>query len=532
MAVFRYRDHVNNFIGTRVDPTKVVRDSLSAAAEKLNDSGVTRAEIKARNGRGRGIGGFLGRLATGRLTSSSRRKDSVVQERFDNEVADGFEETRKNYEWVEKNYSALEKHDMSVAEGREHQKQYMREFSEAGVERGKQLKDAAEAHDRDFYPDLFDKNEIGEMIPKAMPTIRDIMANENMSGLNTLGRQDSRISLARLYMISKGCTIDQIFENTPEGSARRSQYGKEMMEEIKKGPENCGKMFADMGKAYADLPVPDISSDAAILKNMRDIETIRTMGIDFNQIMVMRKEGSTRELNPVEAAYEKNTTKEERDKTKAALDMNTALHYLGHLRATVIKDGTLDPDYKMPKPSPYHNLMYAGFSQKHRAFIENNIRPGMKMSEGGEIGIKVEGMIQKHTNDVSESGIDEKGLRDQIIEGATIDDLNEMGNAAHVVKNEIATEKMKSAEAFDYEGKRDYRMYEKGVPFEMFQKDVPAGFYDDDEPKIQSSEPENNPGEIVIESNSLNISDFEKPQMGSSDYVKTESKEISIEINN
>jgi hypothetical protein len=288
-----------------------------------------------------------------------------------------------------------------------------------------------------------------------------------------------------------------------------------------------------------------MSSDAAILKNMREIDLMRGVGINLTQSMSVRHSNDPRGLEPVHAAFVKHTSEKEQGDIDAAVHMSHAVGFWGYERAKAITSGALHPDYKMPNPAPYDIFMGADFINKHRDFIAENIQPGMKMSEGGEIGVGIPGMYLEHTSEVQDTKlnkyykIDEHGLRARVINGATMNDLVEMEVAAQDVKNEIAADKEKSAKAFEEAKKRDLDMQENGIPFEMFQNDVPAGFYDD-EPKIEINEPEDSLGEIIIETNedkkiedvSLNISDFEKPQMGSSDFIKNESKEISIELNN
>jgi hypothetical protein len=531
IAVFTFRQSMNSNLGTTIDGTSNTRNALTAVTGKLEQLGVDKAQINAGSKRGSGFGSFLGRLVTGRLRESSRREDSVVQEKFDKEVVDSFPEAKSHNEWIVENNEAIVNGDL--------QKQVMRDFSDAGVARMKELEDSVPAHDKDFFPYLYEKNENGEMVKVSDIAERDTMSEKNMSGLLTLGRQESRMSTARMYMLSKGYTVDEIFENSPEGIDRRVKCGKEMLEDIKKGPDSCGKMFAGMIKAYAELPVPDVSSDAAILKNMREIRLIRTAGKDMYQTMGER--------SSVEAAYEKYTTPEERARDNAAMSMGSGVAYLGCERADLIKSGVLHPEYKMPEISEFSQYAYGTFNQEQRGFIKENIKPGMKLGDCGGLGNQVMDMFLDHNIKEMSSGLDETGLRDKIINNVSLSDLRTMESAAKDAKNEMAADKEKSAKAFesralveerikDHENERIKTLEEEKNKAHDNQRYVMSDFemlrsYDRE---VYSGEPDSPtiPGkEIIIESDSLNISDFEKPQMSSSDFIKNESKEISIELN-
>ena len=139
-------------------------------------------------------------------------------------------------------------------------------------------------HDKEFYEGV---------------DIRTELAPKNISNLRTMDRAPSRVNFARMYMLSKGDSFEQIYADTPEAQELRKNRGKELMGIMHGGPKGIGKMFADMSKALSEYPMPDVSNDAALCKNRDEIWFIANAGINF--VQVMGKESNA----PVRDAYKK-----------------------------------------------------------------------------------------------------------------------------------------------------------------------------------------------------------------------------------
>jgi hypothetical protein len=266
---------------------------------------------------GSGFGAFFGRLFNGRLTAGSRNSSDAISSKWPDPAQN----------------EALTKQTLDNKPEKN-----LKEFQEAAKEKRSKLKDNEDIYIKQFFGDLPD----------------NAFRKENIGGLQTLNRRASRLSMARLYMYSKNCSLDQIYGDSPANEALRKQHGKELTEILLSGDaDKIGKLYADIGKSVMNFPMPDISSDAALFKNMREINFLYSI-VDYQQSMDFRAETGLKrdtvtfrplthengkvlrpplenmhELNPVEKAFREHTTEEEQSRISAMMQNNSGMKEYG-----------------------------------------------------------------------------------------------------------------------------------------------------------------------------------------------------------
>ena len=376
------------------------------------------------HGKGRGAGAFFGRIATGRFLNSSRAAQEQERERATNHT--GFITSTKEEVWKLQQREAdiragtAEPQDVinmrsgefgvemtrdarDQAEGKlkrvygPERDQTLSNFQSAVAQRTQELDNATKEFgliDRDFFPGLTEENKT------------TILQEERMGGLKTLPRGSSRVPFAQLYMFSKGHSLESMLADTPEASAMRQQCGREFMEIATSGDrDRMGTMLADMGNAFADMPIPDMTSDAALYQNMREIDFMRNASINFSQVLSIKREGSANPREAVEEAYRSKLTPEQFRRNDNAIERAQATEHLGVTeRLEVMGKGdyafsaaTEEPDYAM---SRNNSLASATAYSDNLDIIKQDLIPGERLADGrplpaGESGLRRLDRIEK-----------------------------------------------------------------------------------------------------------------------------------------
>ena len=204
----------------------------------------------------------------------------------------------------------------SSIEERKEKAKIVEDFRVEAQRRASDLHIKTGEHDRDFFPQFYNGT---KMVDDAK--IDEESKKLEINGAKKMDRYGDRAALGRMYMLSKGDSMDQIFGNTPENQALRRSRGREVEEILKSNPENIGKMYAEIGKAFADFPIPDMTSDLALSKNMRDIKFIE----EVVGCMYEKSPGD----DPIDNAYKKNLSPDDAKRIEAALMMGLAIYQNG-----------------------------------------------------------------------------------------------------------------------------------------------------------------------------------------------------------
>jgi hypothetical protein len=104
-----------------------------------------------------------------------------------------------------------------------------------------------------------------------------------------------------------------------------------MMEKLTGPMEGAGKMYADIAKKLNDFPVPDMSSDAALYNNMREINFINKSSINFTQNMGMRDENAVEKEphSPLEQAFHRHISESDFKKLDKTIQSGQSIHWYG-----------------------------------------------------------------------------------------------------------------------------------------------------------------------------------------------------------
>ena len=275
-------------------------DELSEKLAKLRGDKTSDA-VSANNHEGRGFMAAIGRFVFGRLFASSRAEAASNHDHLVNKEGFGEEEKRL---WKLKQHEKLirdgtEKletaHTLGTKKAYNHEEaMYLYEstygndpdgatakhFQDAAKLRARQTADTRERHDRDFFPQLY-----GNHTGISRSKVDYLMAPEKTGGLQKLDSAEVRGSLAQMYMFSKGYSIDEIYMDSPEARAQRIKCGRELRGILASRPSEIGVMLSAISKKIADSPMPDMTSDLAIYKNMPEIDFYSSAGLNFRKIM-------------------------------------------------------------------------------------------------------------------------------------------------------------------------------------------------------------------------------------------------------
>jgi len=379
--------------------------------------------INKDNMKGRGLGAWLGRLVTGRRDSGVRatgveaHKAHMTQTGFNHgemqevwklqqceaEIRSGAlkpeEVLAREMDSFGKKYDAektIAKMKNQTMENRNkpagpESTEFIEQFRWMSRERACMYERIHAEHGMDFFPQHYDNDELNTSKANAE------MYPQNTNGSKTLDRLTTRVTLARAYMYSQGCTLEQIYGDTDADKALRTKYGKEMMQKLSGSMEDASKMYADIAKKLSDFPMPDMTSDAAIYENMRDIDFARNAGIDLSQIINLRDEDkeNKRPYHALEQAFHDNLTDKEYERFNIMNQYSQGIVHNGiDDRITLMRTG----DYSQ-KPVSYNKdmngkdkavrspfqQMLMGLTTEKKDYIQENYVPGKKMGDGRPI---------------------------------------------------------------------------------------------------------------------------------------------------
>ncbi|MCL2603796.1 MAG: hypothetical protein FWD90_04895 [Defluviitaleaceae bacterium] len=327
--------------------------------------------VAKNNGKGRGLGALLGRIASWRSLSSARASG---QKAFT-----GFQE-----ESIRDNPAPIEAQDT------------VSQFNKMAKERyNNEIIFAKEQHDKEFFPQFYTDGKYNQN-----KAVND-MQETNTNGSKTLGRVSSRVSLAQMYMYSQGCTIDQIYGNTQESKDLRARYGREMMDKLTGPLDETGKMYADIAKKLSDFPIPDMSSDAALYNNMREIDFINNSSINFTQDLDLRNEAAQDKApySPLEQAFHNHLSEEDFKKLDKATQCGQSLHWNGisdRIAYMVSDEYSLSPDKVIDHGTDLSKrtgvIHYTGRVDA----IREQFKPGDKLCDGkATLPGSIEAMVTK-----------------------------------------------------------------------------------------------------------------------------------------
>lgn len=111
-----------------------------------------------------------------------------------------------------------------------------------------------ESLEMQFYGKIPGKN--GEFMSKEERDVNFIGKNEFVK---TLDRSGSRTSLAALFMLSKGYTMDDVFSKSVDMVNKKGELGREFRDILVKGDlELIGNTYKNMSQTLVDQPIPPI----------------------------------------------------------------------------------------------------------------------------------------------------------------------------------------------------------------------------------------------------------------------------------
>jgi hypothetical protein len=371
-------------------------------------------KINENNMKGRGLGAWLGRLITGRRDSGVRATGKTA---FDAQVKEtGFNDGELKAVWklqqceaeirngtmtteevlsretdsFGKKFNAEETIAKLKSQSTESRKQpagmesaeTIEKFRVMARDRAREIEEIYDKHCKDFFPQHYDNG-----------VLDNAKANEEMSPKNTnnsktLDRINTRASLAHAYMYSQGDTLEQIYGDSQECKDLRTKRGKEMMDKLSGSKEEAGKMYADIAKKLSDFPTPDMSSDAAIYNNMREIHFLRNASINLSQVINLRNENrdSIREYHDLEIALYKNMSETEKQRFTTMGQIGQSINYNGiEARINFMASGEYSPTPELFADKKYKRTpiqqMLTVFSAERQDYIKENFIPGKKMGD-------------------------------------------------------------------------------------------------------------------------------------------------------
>ena len=254
----------------------------------------------ANNAKGRGIGAWIGRIFFGRSSAQSREQgvnayqrylketgfaDQEIQEieklrQAEAEIRAGkvtIDEVLKRENLTKRERGDVIKEALIDAygerrfEGLAEKQEKIEAFGALAQERASDLKASIPDHDLDAFPMLYDYNKADDVYIRKEENIYTQFTPYDSKLLET---PESRIALLRLYMYSKGHSLDEIYAQTDESAKLRADEGVNLVFDLRKSPKEVGKLLQNMGRELAKFPIPDMTSDAAIYNNMREIEFV------------------------------------------------------------------------------------------------------------------------------------------------------------------------------------------------------------------------------------------------------------------
>ncbi|MCL2501373.1 MAG: hypothetical protein FWE90_13710 [Defluviitaleaceae bacterium] len=421
-------ERYNQRLNIRDNPEKFrTLDKLNAQAGKQhgNATGCSMAldglygegnmnNINKDNMKGRGWGAWLGRLVTGRRDSGVRatgvaafnthlketgfnsgemqevwklqqceaeiRSGALTAEEV---LARGLDDFEKKYD-PDQTVAKLKSQNM---EGRKQtagpeSTDTIEQFRVLAQDKAAELDRKLLDHDADFFPDLYEKG-----VLDAQKTNK-IMHPDKTNRSQTLDRINSRMTLARAYMYAQGDTMDQIYGDSKESKDLRARRGRELMGKLTGSVEETGKMYAQIAKKIIDFPTPDMSSDAMLYNNMREINFIKDASINMTQIINLRREDreDVRPRHALENAFHDNLSKLENEKFNNMTQNGQALNFNGieaRIKFLASGDYSLTPvihEGKKIKRSANEQIMTV-FNPERQDFIKENYVPGKKIGD-------------------------------------------------------------------------------------------------------------------------------------------------------
>jgi hypothetical protein len=196
-------------------------------------------------------------------------------------------------------------------------------------------------------------------------------------------------------------------------------------------------MYADIAKKLSDFPMPDMTSDAAIYENMRDIDFVRNAGIDLSQIINLRDEDKEkkRPYHALEQAFHDNLTDKEYERFNIMNQYSQGIVHNGiDDRITLMRTG----DYSQ-KPVSYNKdmngkdkavrspfqQMLMGLTTEKKDYIQENYVPGKKMGDGRPILHETMKYREKKEMEVARN-YDYEKTEKKVVETITNDQLRQL----------------------------------------------------------------------------------------------------------
>jgi hypothetical protein len=368
--------------------------------------------------KGRGLGAWLGRLVTGRRDSGVRatgmaafdthtketgfndgeRRAVWKLQQKENEIRSGtmtVEEVLKlDAEDFDKKYDALETITKLKNQSLESRNQpatmesaeTVEKFRVLARDRARELDEIHERHCMDFFPQHYVNGVLDTQKVNAQ------MYPQHTNNAKNLDRINTRATLAQAYMYSQGDTLEQIYGDTKECKDLRTKRGKEMMEKLTGSKEEAGKFYADIAKKLADFPTPDMSSDAAIYNNMREIHFMSNTGINLTQIINLRDESRdvVRQQHDLEIAFHKNISPQECTRFNNMTQNSQSLMFNGiEARISRMTAGqySLTPELHADKKYQQSSMkqILTVFGAERQGYITENLVPGKKSGDNKPI---------------------------------------------------------------------------------------------------------------------------------------------------
>jgi hypothetical protein len=252
-------------------------------------------------------------------------------------------------------------------------------------------------------------------------------------GIETLGGEigstrNGRLSMVRLYMLSRGYSVDDIFSQDGRMQHIKADIGKDFTNIITSGdPGKIGKMYADIARKLNEYPVPDIDlkDDRALAGDFYKQYALFGCMIDFEQSIGIKNPLDKLPPSPgkecLEAFHANMNLKDgDLEKSRKALDgMNTLKNslddrynfILGSDYSTVNNDKRKDyvgfTRYDSPKNNRFDDSWRSNTHAGNQMI--NDIAPKIQNARGktfDETGIDFSEQIAKRQDYVMEVAID------------------------------------------------------------------------------------------------------------------------------
>ncbi|MCL2216006.1 MAG: hypothetical protein FWB91_03180 [Defluviitaleaceae bacterium] len=137
-----------------------------------------------------------------------------------------------------------------------------------------------EKHDREFFPQYY--NEDGKFYANQLE--KDISKADKL-GVKGLENRETRASLAQMYMFSQGDSIEQIYGDSKESQDMRAKRGAEISDMIINEPGQLSGIFYKFSSKLADAKIPDMTTDAALCKNIQQIDFYHSSASNFEKML-------------------------------------------------------------------------------------------------------------------------------------------------------------------------------------------------------------------------------------------------------